>query len=76
VLDTFELAIVHSANPVPTAISRPIVRIVSDELGNVLFPGTLVDLTQQDPATGSYARTIVKIADPERYGIRVSDYFV
>jgi HD-GYP domain-containing protein (c-di-GMP phosphodiesterase class II) len=76
VLDTFELAIVHAVNPVPEAISRPIVRIVSDEKGNVLYPGHLVDLQQQDPATGGYLRTIIKIADPERYGIRISDYFV
>jgi HD-GYP domain-containing protein (c-di-GMP phosphodiesterase class II) len=76
VLDTFELAIVHAVNPRPEAISRPIVRVVSDAMGNVLYPGHLVDLQQQDPATGAYLRTIIKIADPERYGIRISDYFV
>jgi HD-GYP domain-containing protein (c-di-GMP phosphodiesterase class II) len=76
VLDTFELAIVHAVNPVAEAISRPIVRIVSDDKGNVLYPGHLLDLQQRDPGTGAYLRTIIKIADPERYGIRVSDYFV
>ena len=25
---------------------------------------------------GGYARTIIKVADPERYAIRISDYFV
>ncbi|MGH7720841.1 MAG: HD-GYP domain-containing protein, partial [Gemmatimonadaceae bacterium] len=33
VLDTFELAVVHSANPAPSAISRPVVRIISDAMG-------------------------------------------
>ncbi|HEX5577754.1 MAG TPA: HD domain-containing phosphohydrolase, partial [Gemmatimonadaceae bacterium] len=36
VLDTFELAIVFAANPRAEALSRPIVRIVSDEQGNML----------------------------------------
>ena len=49
--------------------------IAIDEQGNVLFPGFVADLNEQD-ATGAYARTIIKIADPERYGIRVADYFV
>jgi HD-GYP domain-containing protein (c-di-GMP phosphodiesterase class II) len=75
VLDTFELAVVHASNPSPDAISRPIVKIVSDDRGNVLYPGVLVDLTERD-ASGAYKRTIIKIADPDRYGIRVSDYFV
>ncbi|HEY7878996.1 MAG TPA: HD domain-containing phosphohydrolase [Gemmatimonadaceae bacterium] len=75
VLDTFELALVHASNPSPDAISRPIVKIVSDERGNVLFPGALADLTERD-AAGVYKRTIIKVADPDRYGIRVSDYFV
>jgi hypothetical protein len=75
VLDTFELALVHAANPSPDAISRPIVKIVSDERGNVLFPGALADLTDRD-AAGVYKRTIIKVADPDRYGIRVSDYYI
>jgi HD-GYP domain-containing protein (c-di-GMP phosphodiesterase class II) len=75
VLDTFELAIVHSVNPVAEAVSRPIVRIVSDDRGNMLFPGHLVDLAEQDQA-GTYLRSIIKVANPDRYGIRVGDYFV
>jgi hypothetical protein len=75
VLDTLELAIVHAVNPVPEAISRPIVRIITDTMGNLLYPGVLEDLNAQD-ASGGFPRTIIKIADPERYAIRVSDYFV
>jgi HD-GYP domain-containing protein (c-di-GMP phosphodiesterase class II) len=75
VLDTSELALVHSTSPDPRALSRPVVRIVSDERGNVEFPGRLVDLNVESEP-GVYERTIVDTADPERYAIRVSDYFV
>ena len=75
VLDTFELALVHACNPRPEAMSRPIVRIVSDERGNVLYPGTLVDLSELATDT-SFKRTIIKTDAPERYGINVGDYFV
>jgi HD-GYP domain-containing protein (c-di-GMP phosphodiesterase class II) len=75
VLDTFELAIVHAANPLQEMVSRPLVRIVSDALGNVQHPGTVVDLAERDES-GNFRRTIIKTGDPERYGIRVGDYFL
>jgi hypothetical protein len=75
VLDTFELGIVHAANANPEMISRPIVRVVSDDKGNVLFPGHLIDLAAQNES-GAFLRTIIKTADPMRYGIRIADYFV
>ncbi len=75
VLDTFELGIVHSVNAVPEMLSRPIVRVISDSMGNLLHPGTLVDLSEQN-ADGAFLRTIIKTENPERYGIRPGDYFV
>ena len=75
VLDTFELAIIHSSNPDPEMVSRPRALVVSDNLGNVQHPGELVDLSERDEG-GEFRRTIIKTADPERYGIRVGDYFV
>ena len=75
ILDTFELAVVHSANPLPDMLSRPIVRIISHPLGNVLHPGTVVDLGDRNDQ-GAFARTIIKTEDPDRYGIRIGDYFV
>ncbi len=75
VLDTFELAVVSAANPRPEALSRPIVKIVSDSQGNTLHPAPEADLAQQD-TNGDYPRTIIKTADPDRYGIRVGDYLV
>jgi len=75
VLDTFELGIVHAVNPVPEMMSRPIVRVVSDASGNVLHPGHVIDLADPGP-TGGFARTIIKTDNPERYGIRIGDYFI
>ena len=75
VLDTFELGIVHAVNPLQEMLSRPIVRIISDALGNVMHPGTLVDLADRN-AEGVFLRTIIKTDNPDRYGIRIGDYFV
>lgn len=74
-LDTFELAIVHAANPVAEHVSRPLVRLISDDQGNILYPGEVVDLTALRP-DGEFARSIIKTESAERYGIRVGDYFV
>jgi HD-GYP domain-containing protein (c-di-GMP phosphodiesterase class II) len=75
VLDTFELAIVHAVNPLNELLSRPLVRIVSDPQGNLMYPGELFDLAERKP-DGEFARTIIKTTDPERYGIRIGDYFL
>ena len=75
ILDTFELAIVHAVNPLQDMLSRPIVRIISDAMGNLVHPGELVDLADRN-ADGIFQRTIIKTENPERYGIRVGDYFV
>lgn len=75
VLDTFELAIVHAVNPLQDMLSRPIVRVISDAMGNLMHPGDLHDLADKN-ADGVYLRTIIKTENPERYGIRVGDYFV
>jgi hypothetical protein len=44
-------------------------------MGNLISPGTLVDLADRTP-DGMFMRTIIKTENPDRYGIRVSDYFV
>ncbi|HEY9230264.1 MAG TPA: HD-GYP domain-containing protein [Gemmatimonadaceae bacterium] len=75
VLDTFELGIVHAANPLQDMLSRPIIRVVSDANGNLMHPGTLVDLADRN-ADGVFVRTIIKTENPDRYGIRVGDYFI
>ncbi|MEO6528859.1 MAG: HD domain-containing phosphohydrolase [Gemmatimonadaceae bacterium] len=75
VLDTFELGVVHAVNPIPEMLSRPIVRVISDAQGTLQHPGTLVDLAEQQE-DGVYLRTIIKTENPDRYGIRVGDYFL
>jgi hypothetical protein len=75
VLDSFELGVVHAVNPLQEMLSRPIVRVISDAMGNLVHPGELVDLSDRD-ANGNFTRTVIKTENPERYGIRVGDYFV
>ena len=75
VCDTHELGIVHAMNPIAEMLSRPLVRIVSDTEGNILNPGTIVDMADR-AENGEFRRTIVKTESPERYGIRIGDYFV
>jgi HD-GYP domain-containing protein (c-di-GMP phosphodiesterase class II) len=75
VLDTFELAVVNAVNPIADMLSRPIVRIIADPLGNLSHSGALADLADRN-ADGVYLRTIIKTEDPQRYGIRIGDYFV
>jgi HD-GYP domain-containing protein (c-di-GMP phosphodiesterase class II) len=74
VLDTFELGIVHAVNPLQDMLSRPLIRVISDAQGNLEFPGALVDLADRN-AEGGFLRTIIKTENPDRYGIRVGDYF-
>jgi HD-GYP domain-containing protein (c-di-GMP phosphodiesterase class II) len=74
VLDTHELALVHAANEDLSALSRPVIRLLSDPMGNPLIDTFLWDLTVKDES-GQYVHTIVRTDDPERYGIRVADYF-
>ena len=75
ILDTYEVAIVHAANPDVTEVHRPVVRIVVSPDGALQHETSLADLAQRD-AQGSYPRSIVKVTDPRKYGITVSDYFV
>ena len=75
ILDTYEVAVVHGANPDVTHVHRPMVRVVTTPEGGLVHPGFLVDLAQRD-AQGTFPRTIVKVTDPLKYGINVADYFV
>ena len=62
-------------NPIGEMLSRPIVRIISDPQGNIRHPGELADLANRAEG-GSFSRTIIKTENPDRYGIRIADYFV
>jgi HD-GYP domain-containing protein (c-di-GMP phosphodiesterase class II) len=74
VLDSSALAIVMAANPDPTALSRPLVRLITDARGNRLLDSHTYDLTSRD-ASGQFERTIIRTEDAKRYGINLRDYF-
>ncbi|MGH7519451.1 MAG: HD-GYP domain-containing protein [Gemmatimonadales bacterium] len=76
ILDTFEVGIVAAPNPEGQQLNRPLLRVVIDADGGVVAaPGTLVNLADRVDG-GGYARSIVKVTSPTRYGLTVGDYFV
>lgn len=76
ILDTFEVAVVASLNPDRQQLNRPSVRVIlTPDGGMVPPPGTLIDLSERT-ADGGFARSIVKVTNPDRYGIVVGDYFL
>ncbi len=76
ILDTHELAIVAQVNKDPALLHRPIVRVISDPVGLSLSEPKTLDLAESDPATGAPRNQIIKTTDPQKYGIRVSDYLI
>ena len=76
ILDSHELAIVAQVNKDPALLHRPIVRVISDPVGLPLSEPKTLDLAESDPATGAPRYQIIKTTDPQKYGIRVSDYLI
>jgi HD-GYP domain-containing protein (c-di-GMP phosphodiesterase class II) len=76
ILDTNEMAVVAGRNPDPARLHQPLVRIISDGYGMMLAQPFTADLSEIDPATQRPKRAVIKTTDPDKYGIRVSDYFV
>ena len=76
ILDTHELAVVSQVNPDPELLHRPKVKVISDPVGLPLTEPATLDLADDDPATGAPVRQIIKTTDPQKYGIRVSDYLI
>lgn len=76
ILDTNELAVIVARNPDPTRIHQPIAKIISDSWGVMLPEPFTVDLSDTDPVNSVARRTIIKTTDPERYNIRIADYFI
>lgn len=74
ILSTFELAVVTQANPDPARLDQPEVKVMSDEMGVPLAEPVVARLDQVDPRTGERRRSIIKTADPKRYGIEVANY--
>ncbi len=74
-LSTGELGLVVENNPDQRLLLRPRVKLITDPKGNKV-DGAVVDLSEVDTVTNRYSRTIVKTLDPEKYDVRVADYFV
>lgn len=74
-LSSGELALVVKANPADS--SRPMVHLLFDRTGRRLpeAEGDL-DLTERDPATGQYRRTIVMAVDPATKNFDVAKYLM
>ena len=76
ILDTLEVGIVAAPNPDGQQLNRPLVRIAVDIDGSTLpLPGNQVSLTEKDDS-GAYKRSIVKVTNPNRFGLTPGDYFV
>ncbi|HEV8355528.1 MAG TPA: HD domain-containing phosphohydrolase [Gemmatimonadales bacterium] len=76
ILDSFEVAIVSQANPDRDNLNRPVVRVAIDASGATLPPpGVQCDLAERHD-DGSFLRSIVKVTNPDRYGLTVGDYFL
>jgi HD-GYP domain-containing protein (c-di-GMP phosphodiesterase class II) len=74
ILDTGEVGVVVAPNPNPKALNRPLVRIIATADGQRTPEGPIRDLTEMDPDTSSYRRSIARCTDPGRYGIKLSDH--
>jgi HD-GYP domain-containing protein (c-di-GMP phosphodiesterase class II) len=74
-LDSGEIGIVFEAVEDPDDSLRPIVKIIAYEDGNKV-DGKMVDLNARNKQTGKYLRTIVKSLNPDKYSVKVADYFV
>jgi hypothetical protein len=71
-LNSGELALVAKANP--TDPSRPFVRLLFDRSGRRFAEEQEVDLTELDPESGRFRRTIIMAVDPASKNFDVAKY--
>ena len=76
ILDTLEVAVVAAANPDQNFLNRPLVKVCIDTDGAMLASsGRPENLAERDHS-GAFVRSIVKVTNPDRYGVTPGDYFV
>ena len=73
ILDSYEMAVVCGVHREPERLHLPKVKVISDAMGAPLPRPRLVDLSDTDEG-GQPLFQILKTTDPQKYGIRVSDY--
>jgi len=76
ILDTLEMAVVSGVNEDPEKLHQPTVKVISDPMGLPLSEPKTLDLSVTDPASGQPVHSVIKTTDPERYGVKVSDYLL
>ncbi|HSR42042.1 MAG TPA: HD domain-containing phosphohydrolase [Longimicrobiales bacterium] len=76
ILDSLELAVVSGVNSDPQKLHQPRVKVISDSMGVPVSDPATLDLSERDPGTGQPYKQIIKTTDPQKYGIRVSDYLI
>jgi len=74
-LSTGEIGLVVETNPDIKYLVRPKVKIITDPEGNKI-DGEIVDLTEIQPDTKRFKRTVIKEINPEDYNLNVADYFL
>ncbi len=74
-LDTDELGIIMETNPEEEFMIRPKVKLITDKEMNKI-DGEIVDLSETDPETGKFKKSIKKTLNPEDYGINIPSYFL
>jgi HD-GYP domain-containing protein (c-di-GMP phosphodiesterase class II) len=75
IFNTRELGIITETKSEVSFLLRPKAKLITDRMGNKI-DGEIADLTEMDPETREYKRTIVKSLDPGKYNIQISDYFL
>ena len=73
ILDSYEMAVVCGVHREAERLHLPMVKVISDAMGAPLPQPRLLDLSATDEG-GQPLRQILKTSDPQKYGIRVSDY--
>lgn len=74
-MNSGEVGIVVENNPLTAFAYRPMVKLITDQMGRKI-DGPVIDVAEQDPQTKKFKRTIVKALDPEKYSIQVTDYLM
>jgi hypothetical protein len=68
--------VVAAPNPDAQFLNRPVVTLVIDHNGAIVPPpGISVNLADRTDA-GAFARSIVKVTNPDRFGIDTGAYFI
>jgi hypothetical protein len=74
-LNTGELGVVVEANHEEAFVTRPKVKLITDNTKNKI-DGEVVDLAEKEPESDQFKRTIVNTLDPEKYDINIPEYFL